>query len=237
VDEGPFADPRIRQAFKLFTDRQALINGALAGFGTVGNDLQGPNTEYFASDMKSEFDPDKAKSLLQAAGVAGNTFELPVANVLPGMVESSTIWAQQAEKAGIKITLKTLQPGDYWTSAGGAYVRPFSIQVAQPLASLTGQYRSLIQKGAPYWDTYWGAQKDGGQAATDLIVQAESTLDPTKAKDLWRKVQEQQFNDGGYVVWAGFPYIDFAANNIRGLKASGGLPFNNFRFQDGWIAS
>jgi len=237
VDEGPFADPRIRQAFKLFTDRQALINGALAGFGTVGNDLQGPNTEYFASDMKSEFDPDKAKSLFQAAGVAGHTFELPVANVLPGMVESSTIWAQQAEKAGIKITLKTLQPGDYWTSAGGAYVRPFSIQIAQPLASLTGQYRSLIQKGAPYWDTYWGAQKDGGQAATDLILQAESTLDATKANDLWRKVQEQQHNDGGYVVWAGFPYIDFAANNVRGLKASGGLPFNNFRFQDGWIAS
>ena len=73
VDEGPFADNRIRQAFKLFTDRQALIDGALAGFGTVGNDLQGPNTQYFASDLKSEYDPDKAKSLFQAAGRRGHT--------------------------------------------------------------------------------------------------------------------------------------------------------------------
>ena len=31
VDEGPFADNRVRQAFKLMTDRQALVNGALAG--------------------------------------------------------------------------------------------------------------------------------------------------------------------------------------------------------------
>lgn len=237
VDKGPFADNKVRQAFKLMTDRQALVNGALAGFGSPGNDLQGPNTEYFAADLKSPFDVEKAKSLFEQAGVAGSTFELPVANVLPGMVESATIWAEQAKAAGIKISLKTLQPGDYWTTAGGAYTRPFSLQIAQALPSLTGQYRSLIQKGAPYWDTHWGDQQPGGQAATDLIVQAEATLDPGKAAELWRQVQQQQIDEGGYVVWGWLPYIDFAANNIRGLKASSALPFNNFRFQDGWIAT
>jgi peptide/nickel transport system substrate-binding protein len=235
VDEGPFADNRVRQGFKLMTDRQALVNGALAGFGTPGNDLQGPNTEFFGADMKSAFDPEKAKSLFQEAGVAGTTYTLPVANVLPGMVESATIWAEQAKAAGIKIDLKTLQPGDYWTSAGGAYTRPFSIQVAQALPSLTGQYRSLIQKDAPYWDTHWGAQPNGGAAANDLILQAEATLDATKAADLWRQVQQAQIDQGGYVVWGWLPYIDFAAKNVRGLKASSALPFNNFRFQDGWI--
>ena len=219
------------------TDRQALVNGALAGFGSPGNDLQGPNTEYFAADLTSPFDVEKAKSLFQKAGVAGKTFTLPVANVLPGMVESATIWAEQAKAAGIKIDLKTLQPGDYWTTAGGAYTRPFSLQIAQALPSLTGQYRSLIQSGAPYWDTHWGAQKPDGKVANDLILQAEATLDAGKAKELWRQVQQQQIDAGGYVVWGWLPYIDFAAKNIRGLKASSALPFNNFRFQDGWIAS
>ena len=237
VDTGPFADNRVRQAMKLMTDRQALVNGALSGFGTVGNDLQGPNTEFFASDLKSEYDPEKAKGLFQAAGVAGETYVLPVANTLPGMVESATIWAQQAQAAGINIKLKTLQPGDYWTPAGGAYVRPFSIQVAQALPSLTGQYRSLIQENAPYWDTHWGAQADGGKSATDLILSAEAAVDPTKAADLWRQVQQQQFDQGGYVVWGWLPYIDFAASNVRGLSASSAFNFNNFRFQDGWLAS
>jgi peptide/nickel transport system substrate-binding protein len=237
VDQGPFADPQVRQGFKLMTDRQALINGALAGFGSLGNDLQGPNTEYFTADLKQAHDVDKAKSLFKAAGVAGTNYTLPVANVLPGMVESATIWAEQAKAAGISITLKTLQPGDYWTSAGGAYTRPFSLQIAQALPSLTGQYRSLIQDGAPYWDTHWGAQATGGKDATALILQAEATLDPTKAKELWQQVQQQQATDGGYVVWGWLPYIDFAAKNVRGLKASSALPFNNFRFQDGWIAS
>jgi peptide/nickel transport system substrate-binding protein len=237
VDQGPFADNRIRQAMKLMTDRQALVNGALAGFGHLGNDLQGPNTEFFADDMKVEFDPERAKSLFTSAGVAGTTYTLPVANVLPGMVESATIWAEQAKAAGIKISLKTLQPGDYWTSAGGAYTRPFCLQIAQALPSLTGQYRSLIQANAPYWDTHWGAQNPDGKAANGLILQAEAALDPAKAKELWREVQQQQVDQGGYVVWGWLPYIDFAAKNVRGLKASSALPLNNFRFQDGWIAA
>ncbi len=236
VDEGPFADNRIRQAFKLMTNRQELIDGALAGFGTVGNDLQGPNTQFFDTSLKSEYDPDKAKALFKQAGVAGTTYTLPTANVLPGMIESSTIWAQQAKAAGINISLKVLQPGNYWTTAGGAYTRPFCLQIAQALPSLTGQYRSLIQFNAPYWDTHWGQQKPDGKAATDLILSAEAATDESKAADLWHQVQSAQHNEGGYVVWGWLPYIDFAASNVHGLKASSAFNFNNWRFQDGWIA-
>jgi len=152
------------------------------------------------------------------------------------MIESSTIWAQQAQAAGVTIKLNVLQPGNYWTSAGGAYVRPFCLQVAQALPSLTGQYRSLIQYQAPYWDTHWGSQQPGGAAATALIKAAEGAVDPTKANGLWRQVQQEQFHDGGYVVWGWLPYIDFAASNVRGLAASSAFNFNNWRFQDGWLA-
>jgi peptide/nickel transport system substrate-binding protein len=236
VDTGPFADNRIRQAFKLMTNRQQLIDGALSGFANVGNDLQAPNCQYFAGDIKPVYDVEKAKSLFKAAGVAGNTFVLPTANVLPGMIESSTIWAQQAKAAGINIELKVLQPGNYWTTAGGAYVRPFCLQVDQPIPSLTGQYRSLIQVGAPYWDTHWGAQPSGGTQANNLILAAEAATDSSKASDLWHQVQQQQINEGGYVLWGWAPYIDFAGTTVRGLKASSAFNFNNWRFQDGWLA-
>jgi peptide/nickel transport system substrate-binding protein len=236
VDQGPFADNRIRQAFKLLTNRQELIDGALSGFAHVGNDLQGPNTQYFNYDLTSAYDVDKARSLFKKAGVIGKTFVLPTANVLPGMIESSTIWQQQAKAAGVNIKLKVLSPGDYWTSVGGAYVRPFCLQVAQALPSLTGQYRSLIQYNAPYWDTHWGAQTPGGKAATSLLLSAEASQKTSTAQRLWDQAQDQQFHEGGYVVWGWLPYIDFAAKNIRGLKASSAFNFNNFRFQDGWIA-
>jgi peptide/nickel transport system substrate-binding protein len=38
LDVKPFDDPRVRQAMKLVIDRQALVDSALLGFGTPGND-------------------------------------------------------------------------------------------------------------------------------------------------------------------------------------------------------
>ena len=104
VDKGPFADNRVRTAFKLLVDRQAMIDGAWAGFGSVAYDLLAPGTEYYAGDLKRDQDVDQAKSLFKAAGVLGDTFTLPTCDFLPGMVESSTILAQQASAAGIKVS-------------------------------------------------------------------------------------------------------------------------------------
>jgi peptide/nickel transport system substrate-binding protein len=235
VDAGPFADNRVRQAFKLLVDRQAIVNGALSGFGDVGNDLYGTHCKYFASDLKREQDVDKAKSLFKAAGVSGETFRWQTANVYPGMVESTTILAEQAKAAGVKVNVDVGSPGTYYTSADGAYTRYASIQVMQPSASLTSNYRALLTVGAPYPDTHWGLQKPGGKAANDLILAAAGATDSGSAASLWRRVQQQQFDQGGYVAWGNLPYIDMAAKSVRGLKATGGFNFNLFRFCDGWI--
>ena len=71
VDEPPFDDPLVRQAFRLIADREAMINAALAGFGTVGNDLAGAGLPYFADLPAREQDLEQAKSLLQQAGKEG----------------------------------------------------------------------------------------------------------------------------------------------------------------------
>jgi peptide/nickel transport system substrate-binding protein len=44
VSDGPFADPRVRQAIRLTVDRPKLVRGALNGYGTVANDVLGTGT-------------------------------------------------------------------------------------------------------------------------------------------------------------------------------------------------
>ncbi len=236
VDKGPFVDNRVREAFKLLVNRQQIVDGALAGFGSVGNDLMGAYDPYYASDLKREQDLDKAKSLFKAAGFEGSTINWPTANAFPGMVESLTIFAEQAKAAGVKINVDIGAAGTYFTDADGAYTRYASQNVWQPSSSLTVNYRSALVIGCPYPDTQWGQQKPGGAQANDLILKAMGETDPSTAESLWHEVQLQQFNEGGYVIWGYYPYIDMAANNIRGLAESGGLNFNMFRFCDGWIA-
>ncbi len=149
VDKGHFADNRVRQAFKLLVDRQAMIDGAWAGFGTPAYDLLAPGTQYYASDLKVTQDVEKAKSLFKAAGVLGETFVLPTSDFLPGMVESSTILAEQAAAAGVKVVVNTTSAATYFTPAGGFLTRDFGMEVDQPVGSLLVGLPIRIHPGQP----------------------------------------------------------------------------------------
>jgi peptide/nickel transport system substrate-binding protein len=73
VDEGPFADKRVRQAMALLVDRDGLIEGLFEGRAKKGNDS--PFAEAFPSTDTSvpqrERDVEKAKQLLAEAGKEG----------------------------------------------------------------------------------------------------------------------------------------------------------------------
>jgi peptide/nickel transport system substrate-binding protein len=234
VDKGPFADNRARTAMKLLADRQAMIDGAWAGFGDVAYDLLAPNTRYYAAGLTRDRDLDQARSLLRKAGLAGATITLPTCDFLPGMVESSKILAQQAAEAGLKINVDVRSAATYFTPAGGYLTRPFGCKVDQPAGSLLVAYRSGYTPHAPYPDTRWGSQP-GGAAAQRLISKAIGATSPAQAASLWRQCQLQQFHEGGSLVWGNLPYVDAAASNVRGLKAGAGFSYNNWRLQDGWL--
>jgi peptide/nickel transport system substrate-binding protein len=236
VDRAPYSDPRVRKGFQLLVNRPVMIDGALAGFGSVGNDLLGPLTQFYDTSLSRSQDLDQARALFKAAGVEGHTFVWPTAQSFVGQAESATILAEEATQAGIKVALQTESAGAYFTPAEGAFERVCEQNVMQPIPSLAAQYSAELTKNAPYSDTHWGSQANGGATAADLINQAIAALDPTKAAELWHEVQLAQFNQGGYVIWANAPYVDLAANNVRGLKESAGYNFNCFRFCDGWLA-
>jgi peptide/nickel transport system substrate-binding protein len=237
VDSGPFADVRVRQAMKLIADRPALINGALAGFGGVANDLVGVKTQHYASDLpQRKQDIEQAKSLLKAAGQSDFRFVLPTANALPGFNPSATLFAQQAAKAGVKVQVKIVSPSIYYTPAGGFLKRPFSLDLGAPFQSLTEVYRTFYATGAPFNETFWGKQQ-GGEAKLKVIRDAMAAVDPAKAKDLWHEAQRQQYEEGGTIAWTNSDDIIALTPNVRGVKVTPAGYVNLFNFNDAFLAS
>src|SRR6266699_3766542 len=51
IDMPPFTDVKVRQAFRLIADRQAIVTQVLSGHGRVANDLYSPFDACFASDL------------------------------------------------------------------------------------------------------------------------------------------------------------------------------------------
>jgi peptide/nickel transport system substrate-binding protein len=235
IDEGPFTDIRVRQAMKLMCDRQALIDGVFPGYAQPGNDLEGRFTQYFASDLKPEYDVEKAKALLKEAGQENLTVTLSTSNAAPGFVESATLFAQQAQQAGVTINVEQTSAANYFTEAGGYLTQPFRQSYSNTWTSMSVVASTLAVKGAPYPETGWPNQKGGGNQP--LIRAAMGELDPHKAQELWHEVQTEWFEKDGLLTWCFVDNIDAAGKNIAGLTSGIANPLNNFRLLDGWVTS
>jgi peptide/nickel transport system substrate-binding protein len=237
VNMAPFDDVKVRQAMSLLCDRQVLIDGALAGLGKVGNNLFGGFQEthvpYFATDLKAEYDPEKAKALLKSAGKEGLTFDMPIAEAGPGYIESATLFAQQAKAAGVTVNLQNIPTGEYFLVKPGGYLsRPIQVSASIPYASLTAWYRAYLTAGSPTGETHWGSP-----AHDKEINRAIAATNPTAAAEAWHSVQEKQFQEGGELIFAYPNWVDCVAADIQGLKEAPCNYLNNVRMLDGWIAA
>lgn len=236
VDQGPFADNRVRQAMKLIANRPALITGALDGYGTVANDLLGVDTEYYASDLPQRHqDIEQAKFLLKKAGKENFSFDLPTCNALPAFIPSSTLFAQQAALAGVKVNVQIVSANTYYTPSGDFLKRPLGTDYGAPFQSLSEVYRTFLTPGAPFNETWWGHQQPGGQAAWNLINEAISAADPAKAQQLWHEVQVQQYNEGGILGWTNSDDLAAVGKNVRGISVGREGYMNYYRLLGGWL--
>ena len=63
---------RVRKAIALAIDRQAIIDGAMFGYGTpIGSHFAPHNPDYVDLVARTPHDPDRARALLAEAGVTG----------------------------------------------------------------------------------------------------------------------------------------------------------------------
>lgn len=65
----PFDDPLVREAVALAVDRQAIIDGAMFGYGTpIGTHFAPHNPAYVDLTARTPHDPERARALLAEAG-------------------------------------------------------------------------------------------------------------------------------------------------------------------------
>ena len=225
VDVKPFSDNRVRQAFRLIVDRQAMIDQALSGYGILGNDLYAPFDEAYASDLpQREQDIDQAKALLKEAGQEGLQVELftgdDISSVAPA---AANLFVEQAKLAGVdvKVTKKTpfydddylsyAFAQDFWNTRN--YIAQASVGTFPP------------ELGGTYNETHWDNEEH-----RNLVNTAAATLDPEKRNELLHDAQEIEYNEGGLIIWGFRQQVDGYASNVQGLEPSKYLPLGSYKF-------
>jgi peptide/nickel transport system substrate-binding protein len=224
VDQPPFTDVRVRQAFRLMVNRQQLISAALDGYAFAGADVSSPYDPLYDSALHREQDIPQAKRLLQAAGQANLTVELTTSAVATGTVQMATVLAQQAKQAGVTINLKTVDPSTFfgpsylnWTFSQDFYnYSPYLAQVAQSLLPTS-----------PFNETHWSDPH-----YVSLYKDANATLDTAKRRQIEHDMQQIDFNQGGYIIPCFIDSLDAYSSKLTGYAAAKvGQPLSLFDFE------
>jgi peptide/nickel transport system substrate-binding protein len=226
VDAAPFTDVRVRQAMRLIANRPQMIEEALAGHGTIGNDLYAPFDEAFDHALPQRVqDIEKAKSLLKAAGQSKLNVDLQSTNGALGMNEGAQVFAQQAKAAGVTVNVKILSSGAFYSAQ---YLKwTFSTDFWG-----TRDYLSQVAAGSlpnsPYNETHWpdGADKK----FLSLYKEALGTVDQVKRFEIEHEMQTLEYDNGGYIVWGFSSLLDGYSTKVAGLQQGdkGVLPLNGF---------
>jgi peptide/nickel transport system substrate-binding protein len=104
---APFDDKRVRQALHYAIDKEKVIQTALQGYATPATSyLDEGNAGYQKAATVYGYDPDKAKSLLAAAGVSNLSFEL-VTTDAAFIKDSAPVLIDAWKAIGVTATLNT----------------------------------------------------------------------------------------------------------------------------------
>lgn len=212
ADIEPGNDVRVRQAFKLATDRDAIWQRVQVGYGAVGKDSPiGPVWgSYFLDDVEVPArDPEAAAALLADAGYPDGldmTLHVPNSGSFPDL--ASTL-AAQWEEAGIRVEIQLEDENGYYaedwltTTLGvtGWGNRP-SPQIYLDLA-----YESTAQ---------WNESHYSNPRVDELIVLARTSVDQDERTAAYREIQQIMLDEGPIIV----PYF-FAQFMVTGAGVAG----------------
>ena len=224
IDQKPFSDVRVIQAFKLIPDRQAMIDQALAGFGSIGNDMYARFDPGYPKDVPQRVqDLEQAKSLLKAAGYDNNlAVTLNTSDAIgSGVVAAAQVFAEQAKGAGVAVKVNKLDSGVFF---GDQYTNWTFAQDFWYTHNYLTQATTASMAGAPWNDTHWKNDE-----WLKIVEEAFRTTDDTKRNELVSAAAKIQWEKDGLLIWSFNDQVDGYSAKLGGVVPDkGGVPLSSW---------
>ncbi|MEM7269245.1 MAG: ABC transporter substrate-binding protein [Pseudomonadota bacterium] len=216
---APFDNLQVRQALKHLFDRDELVAKILLGHGAVANDHPiGPANQYYHADLaQNSYDPEKAKSLLKAAGMEGLTIDLSVSEAaFAGATDAGQLIQNSAKAAGVNLNIVKEPADGYWSNVW--LKKPWCACYWSGRATEDWMFSTAYESGVPWNDTSW--ENDRFQS---LLLEARATLDADKRRDMYHEMQAICSSEGGTVVPMYANYVDAHSTKLANSGTIGNL--------------
>lgn len=229
VADGPFADPRVREAFRLAVDRAAMVAQALSGFGSVANDVLGTGDPNYARDLpQRRHDLAKARALLDLAGFdRAARYPLVTCEEAPGQGEAATLFATQLREVGVAIDVVRQDPSTFYDQTW----------LKAPLYTAYWGTNDSVAFFAAKTMVSGAGQNETGQANPEFDAayqRAVSEPDAAIRANALRDLQRIEYERSGYLLWGMADGVDLASAKVRDLPTLAG--YGRVQLERTWLA-
>jgi len=223
----PLDDLRVRLALEYATDKQALLNFILFGYGEVATTYTTKSGLFFNYDLKDRgYDVDKAKALLAEAGYPDGfetEFLLPSGN--PVYEKLAVLLKEQWSKIGVKVNIVSLESGlavtGYRTMNYKISVHHWTDDIPDPSEQCGRLF--IPERTNCVW-TGWRSDR-----AIELVKQGERETDITKRKQIYLELQQIYYDDVVEMSMFCIPYPVAMRAEVEGFVQT---PLGNYRFEN-----
>jgi peptide/nickel transport system substrate-binding protein len=228
MDQEPFTDNRIREAFKLVADRKAIEQVSLLGTGTLGNDhpFYTKHPFYDPSQTIAAQDIAKAKQLLADAGYPnGIAATLHLDADRPLYKPFALAYQEQAKQAGITITLQHHPDAAYWSD----------VYLKQPLFMSSWNFRPSPDELVSimfHSEAKWNETGVKSPELDDMIVKARGELDEERRKQLYYDIQRWVRTNAGVIIPIFGSTISAYRDTVQGYRVH---PVPWYLFHTTWL--
>ncbi|MDF3381882.1 MULTISPECIES: ABC transporter substrate-binding protein [Sulfitobacter] len=202
----PFDNVKVREAVAHAIDRQAIIDGAMFGYGTpIGTHFAPHNPDYADLTEMSSYDPEKSKALLAEAGFPDG-FETTLHLPPPSYARrGGEIIAAQLAEVGIKAQITNVEWAQWLETVFKG--KDFGLSIV----SHTEPMDINIYANPDYYFQYDNAEFQS------LMTEFNKTADPAARSEMLAKAQRIIAEDyvNGYLFQLAFPTI--AKAGVEGL--------------------
>ena len=229
TSDGPFADPRVREAFRLAVDREAMVKQGLSGYGTVANDIMGTADPLYAKDIPQRVqDIARANQLLDEAGFdRSKVYPIATTEAVPALSQSASLFAKQMQRVGVNIQVSKQESSTFLSNKAGAPLYTTFWGTNDSVVFFAGK---LMISAAATNETSWN-DPEFDKAYREAI----STTDPGRHQQLVHELQQVEHDRSGYLLWGMADGVDIAQDNVQGLPRVPG--YGRYQLESAWLSS
>ncbi|MGI6877323.1 ABC transporter substrate-binding protein [Microbacterium sp. gxy059] len=227
LEEGPLAEPTVRQALAYAIDTEALNEVGTLGYGTAGGGLPlSADSPYYDEEQANHFahDPEKARELLAEAGYEdGFSLDLLTTSQYFGYTERAQVIKSDLEEVGLQVEIVT---GDYANLITRGDSGSYDLLISGPPAAMNDPAAlSGAFLGGPSFVRSYGIDQD---LYADLLKEGAQTPDGPEREAIYHELGEIYLEDVPFITTGqgatAFAYVD----SLEGFEMlSGALNYSS----------